>query len=82
MTVETLSSFIPERRISGMKSTATFQTLSEDVKAIFIRKCFREFIPISLQCHTIYFAVILRMNQKAAVRVQNDDASITTVTNV
>lgn len=60
-----------------MKSKTTFQTLSEDVKAIFILKHFSEFIPISLQCHTIYFTVILKMNQKAAVRVQNDDASIT-----
>lgn len=82
LTVETLSSFIPERRISGMKSKTTFQMLSEDVKAIFILKHFSEFTPISLRCHTIYFTVILRMNQKAAVRVQNDDMSITIVTNM
>lgn len=60
LTVETLSSFISERRISGMKSKKTFQMLSENVKAIFTLKCFREFIPISLQCHIIYLGVIFK----------------------
>jgi len=57
LTVETLSSFIPERKISGMKSKKTFQMFSGDVKAIFILKCFRKFISISPPCHTIDFSV-------------------------
>lgn len=64
LTVETLSSFISERRISGMKSKKTFQMLSENLKAIFILKCFREFIPISLQCHIIYLTVIFKDEPK------------------
>jgi len=63
-TVETLSSFISEQRISGMKATKIFQMLSENVKAIFTQKCFREFIPISLQCHIIYLAVIFEDEPK------------------
>lgn len=57
LTVETLSSFIPERKISGMKSKKILQMFSEDTKAIFILKRFKEFISISLPCHTIDFSV-------------------------
>lgn len=66
LTVETLSSFISERRIAGMKSKRTFQMLSQNVKALFTLKYFREFIPTPLPCHIIYPALLFQGEPQSA----------------